>query len=128
MSMIGGSVTVNQLTGFATGTGLAKVLYDAELAITTFPTTPILGSTNPPWSPQKPVSTTDINIFTKGVIQIKNDIAKRANALGPALVSYLQANAKAVITTSTIAGRTPNPNNANTNIQPPTSNVELGII
>jgi hypothetical protein len=50
-----------------------------------------------------------------------------ANAVASAVVAHLAANAKAHVT-SEVLGRTPSPNNANTNIQPPSAAVDIPIV
>ena len=106
MAMIGGSVTVAD-DASASGTGLAKALYDARAA-------KIVADSN--WSHYAHVAQ----------VQVLRAVADQANADGPAIVDYLHANAKAHVTTESL-GKTPNPNNADTAIVAPASPVDIPI-
>lgn len=114
MAMIAGSsvITIDATTGTpsATGTGLAKAMADALCAgglKTTYEGIVAAG--------QKP-SPSDAPFWSS----LLNDLAA-------GIVPYIQATAKAHVTTE-VLGRTPNPNNPNTNIQPPTAAVDIPIL
>lgn len=125
MTMIVGSVSVNSLE-VASGTGLAKMLYDANVATISLPTLPILGDTTPPYRVGRAVNSTDINIIKAARLAILNEVARQANA-NAIVVSYIQTNGHAVISAES-CGRTPNPNNANTAILAPSVPVNLSIV
>jgi hypothetical protein len=124
MAMIAGSATIsiNTTTGAITtsGTGMAKALADAEASamMTLSAYNAWLASFNCP-----PVAAAD---YAKALEFQRGDRAARANAYAAALVTYLQANAVAHVTTESL-GKTPNPNNADTPIVAPASPVDIPI-
>lgn len=89
MSMTGGSVAVNQTDGTYTGSGLARALMDAYVAVLAAHFTGAqLAYVNP---------LNGVKVYAVGVA---NSAADVANALGPAIVAYVQANATANVATS----------------------------
>lgn len=111
MGMSAGTVTVSD-DGSVTKSGMAEAIYDALLVR----------------EQQNAVQFgVEIPSGSDGA-KAKKAIGQMATAIAGALVNYMQANAKAVITTST-AGlqRTPNPNNANTATVAPATQQELAI-
>lgn len=101
MSMTGGTVTIAD-DGTVAGAGLARALFDAQMTL--------------------------IPAFRDAGAQreTQRGIATWANAIAAAIVGYVQANAVARVVTE-VLGRTPNPNNPNTNIQPPAAPVDVPI-
>lgn len=129
MSLSAGTVTVAS-DETASGSGLAKALYDADVATLSLPTVPTLGSTAAPYRVERPVSADDVASVKAGRLTTLQEAARRANAYGAAIVSYLLANAE--ISTHVIIGggegglqRTPNPNDPDTATQGPAFQVEL---
>lgn len=99
MSMTAGSVTIADDES-VTSSGMAKALYDAEVAtLPALPTVPTLHATTAPYSAARPVASDDVNATKTARLQILRDVARRATAQASALVTYLQANA-----TTTISG------------------------
>jgi hypothetical protein len=123
MTMTGGSVTVNNDESH-TGSGLALAAYVALKAQ--------YAADLPVIDPAEPA-------FTKGIKQESRlarlrDLAKQANALGPAFVAYLQANAtvslanvKAKVDTATSVGRLPPTFISGDPIDAPSEDVELPV-
>lgn len=126
MSMTAGSVTFDEDDNLVTSAGLAVALYEADIATMAFPTVPTLGSTTPPYTANRPATASDIQIANDGAQLMREDAARRATAYASALVAYIQANAVARVTTESL-GRTPDPNNADTAIQPPLATVNIPI-
>lgn len=107
MSMTAGTVSVDDDES-VTGGDYARALYDADYASLAaldppygLPEVPTLGSTDPPWSTSVPVSANDVSMVQAARVAILRDVARRANAYASATVTYLTANAKARISTST---------------------------
>lgn len=101
MSMVAGSVVVNQTTEAVTGSGMALALYNAEIVNFTSLLTsqrfqlPTLGSTVPPYNTQRPVTQADIDAVQAQRLTLINAVRDRANAYAAALVTYIQTNATA---------------------------------
>jgi hypothetical protein len=96
VALSAGSVTVNA-SGVASGTGLAKAIYDAEIVTAPLVAVPRPGDTDMPYSAVRPVAQADVDSVKAGNQRLRQDVARRANALASALVAYLQANAEVVI-------------------------------
>jgi len=127
MALVAGSVSVNS-SEIVTGSDMALALYNADAATIVLPALPILNSTAAPWRVERPVSQADIDAVKAGRVATLQEAARRATAYALAIVGYFHAFAVARVGTSTSTGRTPNPNNADTAIQPPASNVDLPIL
>lgn len=129
MAMSAGSVSVDSSEN-VTGTGLARDLYDADaasmVAAGMLPTVPTLGSTAAPYTAEQPVTSAEVGAFRAARVRLLQEAARRATAYASALVSYIQANAKARVTSQSL-GRTPDPNDPDAPIEPPTSPVDLPI-
>jgi hypothetical protein len=124
MAMNAGSVTISLVDGdFSySGSGLARAIGEAlapALAQAMKDTIDILLAAIPNYAPQ-PVAAHRRYFPMVAAAPI-------ANAVASAVVAHLAANAKAHVTTE-VLGRTPNPNNANTNIQPPASAVDVPLV
>lgn len=98
--MIAGSVTVAS-DETATGTGLAKALYDANATSLTvnniLPAVPTLGDTTAPWTTARPVMQIDIDGIKAGRLLGLRETARTCTANAVGLVAYMQANAVAVV-------------------------------
>jgi hypothetical protein len=128
MSLAGGSVSVNQTTELATGNGLAKALYDADVATLSLPSLPVVGQTSAPFAAGRPCTQADVDVVKAARLALLNDAARRANAYGTATVAYFTTNAAVTVNIPTSASglqRTPNPNNANTDTQGPSTSKTL---
>lgn len=113
--------------------GLAVALFQSRLAqqltqlgpaIWPFPT---IGSDAAPFSPHAPASLLSLTTAQQAVAGVVGGVASGANADGPAIVSYFQANAVAEISTSTVCGRLPSGTSPGTAIEPPAGTVFLPI-
>lgn len=91
MPIVAGSVTVSS-NEVASGTGMAKTIYDADVATLTLPTTPTLNSTAAPWRAEKPVSQADVDAVKAARLELLQDAARRATAYAAGVVAHLQAN------------------------------------
>ena len=128
MALIAGNdVVIASNETVTAGSGLKRELYDADVASLPLPKLLVLGNTDPPFSPGHPCEQEHVAEIQKARVKMKQDAARRANAYATAIVEHFKANAKAVISTTTVCGRTPNPLVVNANIQPPTANVLLAI-
>lgn len=96
MSMTAGAVSV-AAGEVVTGTGLARALYDADVATLPLETAPTLGDTSAPYSAQRPASASDVALATAARLRALQERARLATAYAGALVPYLQANAKAKV-------------------------------
>ena len=96
MAMTAGTVTVDD-DGVVTGGDLARALYDAEVATLDLPMPPTPGSTDSPWSAQRPVTQAEHDGYADAIVRAKQGIANRATAWAGAFVTYMQANAQAKI-------------------------------
>jgi hypothetical protein len=114
MAMTSGTVTISS-SGVATKSGMAGALYDAILA-----------------SEQAKAITNGVT-FPSGAAGVPalRAVASLANAQASALVTYMQANAKAIIPTDAGGAglqRTPDPNNPSTATLAPAAQKELSIL
>ncbi len=115
MGMTGGTVSVNQSTGSYSGTGLAKALMDAYFPVLQAKfTAGQLAYVNP------------LTGNPEFAIGVANSAAELANAFGPAIVAYIQANASAHVT-SQVLGRMPSSTAQDTPIEAPASPVDIPI-
>ena len=134
MAMTAGSVAVTSSTNapVRSGSGMAVAIFDtmvtaAAAASPAMPgAPPTLGSTSAPYSASRPVSATDIANSNTGALAYYQNLAVLANGLASGLVTYIQSNATAHVTTQSL-GRTPNPNNAATAILAPVAAVDVPI-
>lgn len=135
MSVGSASVSVDS-EGVITPTisGMAGTLYTGLAAAfaSELPAVPVVGNTDPPYSAGRPVSAQDKVIAVVFRQKVASNWAKFANGLAP-MVTYIVANAqvipdtlKAHVSTESL-GRTPNPNNAATAIDHPTSPVDIPL-
>lgn len=106
MAMVGGSVSVDS-SGTATGSGLALAMYNAEAGTMT-------SDTN--WS----------SYSLAARVQALRGIAARWTAIAPALVTYLQANAVAHVTSQSL-GAVPSSTAHGTPIDAPAAPVDIPI-
>ena len=116
--MTPGSVTVVS-DGTYTGTGLAKALMDAHV-----------GTAEALMASQLAASQITASASNEASMKLalRQGLAALANAYGQAIVTYLQANATAHVTTQVLA-RTPsaNPVPSNTDVEPPAAPVDIPI-
>jgi hypothetical protein len=91
LSLVAGSVTVAPDES-AAGTGMAKAIYDADVATIALPALPVLGSTAAPYSSAHPVDANDVNVFKAARLGLLTESARRATALAIAIVATLQAD------------------------------------
>lgn len=110
----------------ATGDGLAKALYDEDVLTLNLPAVPTLGSTTAPYSAGRPVVASDVENAQAQRVGALRARARQANAYAKGIVLYMQANAVARVTSESL-GKTPDPNNADTPIEPPDSPVDIQI-
>lgn len=89
MAMIPGNVTVNPTTAVVSGTGLARELFDARIAVIDFQGLD---------QPGKEVS----------YARILQQLADQANADAPVLIDHIQTNAVVSATSAIQAGSTAN--------------------
>lgn len=151
MSMIGGSATVSQtiepdgsFTEVETLSGLAGAIYTNTKATNLAAYNELMAQMDAAIAlPREHLSPAELaGVRTQlraskaqASLAMKQGWAKQANELGPPIVAYLQANAELVttnlrarVTTSTSVGRTPDPNDPNTSIQPPAADVDLAAV
>lgn len=126
MTMTAGTVSVDN-SGVVTGTHLARAIYDADVATMVLPPLPVLADTTPPYTAARPVTTADIQLVVDGRILMLQDAARRATAYASALVTYMQANAVARVSTSQSLGRLPGSITTGTAIDAPAVQVDLQI-
>jgi hypothetical protein len=112
MAMKAGSVLV-ATDGSYSGTDLAKALMDAHVA-----------AAETLVENQSPGATSHLNVK----VALRQGLALMANAYATALVAYLQANARAVVTTQVLA-RVPaqDPVPPGASVLPPATPVEIPI-
>jgi hypothetical protein len=130
MAMAIGTVAVDSNEA-VTGTGLARELYDADVATRTIPTMPTLGQTTAPFSPGFPARQVDLDAVKAARVSIKQEAARLANAYATAIVTHITTNGKAKVLAGAPSGgiqRTPNPNNPATDCLGPTTDFLIGII
>ena len=132
MAMIAGDdVVIADDETVSAGTGMKRAIYDADAAslAPTLPAAPVLGSTAAPWRGEKPVSADDVASVKTARVKILREAARRANAYGEALVTYVQANATAKVGAA-VGGlqKTPNPNDPNKATAAPGADVFLPIL
>jgi hypothetical protein len=129
--MTGGTDVVVSSDESAAGAGLQWALYQADVATANLPSLYVVGQTTSPFSSDNPATAqqvADANPqLTTVRLSILRGIATKANAWARTIVSYVQANAVARVTTSTSCGRTPTPNDPSTAILPPAAEVDLEV-
>lgn len=96
MTMNAGTVTVDSHE-VATGEGLAKEMYDADVATLTLDTPPTPGDTAAPYSPLRAATSDDVELVQASRLRALRESARRANAYASAIVAHLSANAQAKI-------------------------------
>ena len=133
MALSAGSVTVAD-DETATGSGLAKALYDAQAASIAaaglLPSPPVLGSTAFPYSAARPANAADIDGIKAARLVALRETARSATALAAGFVPYFASNAKARIPASADGDglqTTPDPNNAATATSRPASDKLLAL-
>lgn len=141
MTMSVGTVSVTSVDSSGdpvrTGSGAAVALFDAisvaKLAANPLPALPVLGATTFPWSVDHPVSATDVDAAKAGRLVFYKDIAATATGIA-AFVTYITSNAVINVAgfvtahvTSQRLGKTPNPNDPATAIDPPASAVDIPL-
>jgi len=125
MAMSAGTVVVADDES-ATGTGMARAIYDADIATLALPVVPILGNTDPPWRVERPVNAADIAQVQAARLLMLSEAARRANAYAAGIVTHITGNAKVTVSVGGLQ-RTPSPNNPDTATQAPASPVELPV-
>lgn len=136
MAMQGGTVTINE-DGSYDGTGLAKAIFLAIHEQRKSQLAAISDAFN------NSLSTPGLSDAEQAALKSQRDAqvvallrlwASDANALGPAIVTYIQANAavsltsvKATVSTSASVGTVPNPVVAGDPIDPPGTAVDLPV-
>lgn len=95
-----GTVTISPTTEAASGDGLARALYDADLATATIPALPALGQTTDPFSEQRPAFQSDIDIIKAARLGLKQEMARKANALASVLALQVGFLPEDVVTSS----------------------------
>jgi hypothetical protein len=125
MPLVQGSVTVDN-DGNVTSSGLAKSLYDADVATLTLATPPSPGDTSPPYSTAYPAPADVVDQINAANIRALQEAARRANANAAALYTILTTQVHALVTSQSL-GTTPNPNNAATAIDPPAAPVDIPL-
>jgi hypothetical protein len=139
VSLVGGNVSVDlDANGdpLFSGSGLALEWARATIlaALSQLPPLPSVGSTAPPYRPERPASATDRKLSLDARRLLFQEKARDANAVAPMLVAYLQANAQVDLAqvrarvAGVSVGRTPNPNAADVPINPPASAVDLPLV
>jgi len=138
MALTAGTVTItaNATTGAPSyaGSGLALAIaqayVNAFVALTPvqggFPSMPTNGQTTTPFSAARPATLDDLAVAVAARQRFYTAEALRATAYATAVVSEITTNGRARVTTE-ILGRTPNPNNPDTNIQAPAAPVDIPI-
>jgi len=96
MTMNAGTVTVDD-DEVATGEGLAKEMYDADVATLTLETPPTEGDDEPPYSPARPATAADVSLAAKSRLRGLRERARVATAYASAIVAHLTDNAQAKI-------------------------------
>ena len=89
-ALVAGSVTV-AADESATGSGYALALYSADIATATLPTLPTLGNTAAPYSSDRPVQQSDIDVLKTARVALLQEAARRATAYASGTVSYFQS-------------------------------------
>lgn len=129
MALVTGSATasvdINGTASFS-GSGMALALAQADFATKTIPAVPALNSIVAPYNASRPSNANDRALVIAAILSIAQESARLANAYASVLVTYIQTNAFAVVTTQSL-GVTPNPNNAATAIVHPASTVYIPI-
>lgn len=136
MAMDGGQVSISN-SEVVSGEGLARAIYNLKALAGASQLTAISDAY------ASSLQTEGISQQERTTLEAQRDSSRlallrswadEANVLGPAIVDYLKANAtvsiasvKATVSTSTSVGRTPNPNNGDVPIEPPTIAVDLPV-
>lgn len=133
MALVAGTVSVSA-TEVVSGSGLARAIYDAEVATTDLPPQDV-SSEHAGWDDYKAElqeKLTSARLDQR--VSTLRGIAKKATALASALVPYFTTNAEislatvvATVSPTTSTGRTPNPNDPDTAIQGPAVAVTLPV-
>lgn len=89
MALIAGSVSIDQSTEAVTSSGVAKLLYDADIATATLPADPTLGQQTTPYSAERPAVQADIDNTKASRLALKNEAARRANYMAQVLAPYM---------------------------------------
>ena len=114
MAMTAGTVTVSD-AGVVTKSGMAQAIFDALVTQTISD----YAAAGAPFPPTDPVA----------LVKVYRGLAKAANPLASAIVSYITANAKGqILTGDSGLQRTPNPNNAATATDGPAATKYISIV
>lgn len=83
--------------GNATASGMAKALYEADIATMDLPAAVTVGSTSAPYSAARPASQADADAAAAARVRVLKEAARQATAYAEGLVAYLQEKAVAVV-------------------------------
>lgn len=124
MVMAQGTVSVAD-NETATGSGLAKEFYDADLATRVLPAVPSLGQTTVPFSADRPCIQADIDKVKVARLVLKREAARLANAYA-VVIPHITTNGNAKVFVGGLQ-HTPNPNNPDTATTAPVAPVFLPL-
>lgn len=127
MMIAGDDVTIDADETVLTGTGMKRAIFDADVASSTYPTVPTPGSTSPPFRTERPANSDDVAIVVAARVAQLREQARKANAMGYAIYTYVTTYGEAVIINES-CGVTPDPNDPATAITPPPAPVYLAIV
>lgn len=131
MLFAGNNVVVTDSGHVASGTGLKRELFDAEVVVTDLPSPYAVGQTTDPFSNDRPASPEMLASINpqrmKMRAEILKGIARRANAWGDAIIAHIKANAVAVVRTTDAFGSLPDDLEPGAPILPPQSEIRLRI-
>lgn len=125
MPLVQGSVTVAE-DGTVTSSGLAKSLYDADVATLELATPPSPGDTTAPYSAAYPAPADVVDQITAANIRALQEAARRANALAAGFLVYFLAHNDMVFDVG--VGKTGDPLFANSVIVPLDVPVTLHVV
>lgn len=125
MPLVQGSVTVDD-DGNVTSSGLAKSLYDADVATLTLATPPSPGDTSPPYSTAYPAPADVVDQINAANIRALQEAARRANAMAAGFLTYFLAHNDMVFDVG--VGKTGDPVMPNSVIVPLDVPVKLHVI
>ena len=130
MAMIAGTVTIDPSTGaVSTATGMAASIFLADIDSMPPEWMPsyTLGQTTAPFTPARPANQHDVDAGFSATVAMLTETARKATAYAAGIVGYIQANAKATITTGTSCGVLPTTIAPGYHIDPPVAAVPLSI-
>lgn len=104
MALAAGTVTVASDES-ATGSGVAKAIYDADLASMTaasmLPAVPTVGATTFPYTSTRPANADDVTNIKAARLVLLRESARRATAWAAGFVPYFAANGNARVKADT---------------------------